>query len=111
MTSTDHADAGSEIPLGVAIDYETLSHRTGDIKGHILYARRRWCPHYVRYRSVKRRRPADRCQVESGILRSAIIAEAADAEVEVSDCRGAKIHVVVESTCLGVERFRTTVHT
>ena len=89
VASPDHADAGGEVPLGVAIDDETLSLRTRDVGGHILYAGRRRGPHTVRHHAVKRRRPADRCQVKSGILRRAIVAEAADAEVEIADCRGA----------------------
>ena len=106
MASPDHADAGGEIPLGVAIDDETLS-PTGNVLGHILYAGRRWGPHTVRHHAIERRGPADRRQVKSGILGSAIIAEAADAEVEITGCPGAKVHVVVESTRFGMRRFRT----
>src|ERR1700687_1663271 len=79
----DHADAGGKVPLGVAIEDEASCPPTHDAGGHTFYARRRWGPHNVGHRTIKGRRPADRCQVKSGILRRSIVAEAADAEVEI----------------------------
>src|ERR1700730_30881 len=103
VPSSDHVDAGREVPLGVVIGDEALSLRTRDVRGHVLYARRGRRPHDGGYDTVKGCRPADRGQIKSGVLRRAIISEAANAEVQIGARSGAEVHVVVKNARLGVD--------
>ncbi len=82
-----------------------------DVVADVGHARGRWGSHDSRDNGVVARRPADRRQVESGIFRSPVIFEAADAGVEIENRRGIDVVVVSSGKRVGRVFLRTTIDT
>src|SRR5882724_3134416 len=87
VTPPQHGDAGRYVVLGVAVLNEALSLAADNVISKVRDARRRWSAHDGRDSLVVARRPTDCREVKSRILRTAVIAETADAHVQAKDYR------------------------
>ena len=95
--------------MRVAVLNETLSLRTHDIICKIEDARSWWRPRNRRNGIVVLRWPADGCEVKTGVSRSAIVRETAEAGGHTDDSRWSNRIVISESSGITFIFFRATV--